>query len=101
MALRDYGREIAPELQHISGYIFKSRSPSCGIGDVQIYDNSGEPSYLGVGIFAQVLTSSWPLLPVIDECCLAQPEACADFVERVFSHRLWQDHSQYGVHIDE
>ncbi len=101
MALRDYTKQIAPELQNISGYIFKSRSPSCGIGDVQVYDNSGEPSSLGVGIFAQALTSYWPLLPVTDECCLAQPEARADFAERVFSYRHWQDHNQYGVQIDE
>ncbi len=101
MALRDYAKQIAPGLQNISGYIFKSRSPSCGTGDVQVYDNSGEPSALGVGIFAQALMSYWPLLPVTDERCLAQPEARADFVERVSSYRHWQDHNQYGVHIDE
>ncbi|MFQ5545209.1 MAG: DUF523 domain-containing protein [Acidiferrobacterales bacterium] len=101
VSLRDYAKEIARELQNISGYIFKSRSPSCGIDDVQVYDNSGEPSYLGVGIFAQALTSYWPLLPVTDECCLSQSETRADFVERVFSYRHWQDHNQYGVHIDE
>lgn len=101
IALRDYAKQIAPGLQNISGYIFKSRSPSCGIGDVQVYDNSGEPSALGVGIFAQALMSYWPLLPVTDECCLAQPEARADFVERVSSYRHWQDHNQYGVQIDE
>ncbi len=101
MALRDYAKEIAAELQHLSGYIFKSRSPSCGIGDVQVHDNSGEPSSLGVGIFAQALTSYWPLLPVTDECCLSQFETRADFVERVFSYRHWQNHNRYGAHIDE
>lgn len=101
MALRGYAKQIAPELQHISGYIFKSRSPSCGIGDVQVHDNSGEPNSLGAGIFAQALTSYWPSLPVTDERCLAQPKARADFVERVFSYRHWRDHNRYGVHIDE
>jgi uncharacterized protein YbbK (DUF523 family) len=101
MALRDYAKQIAPELQDISGYIFKSRSPSCGIGDVQVYDNSGEPSSLGVGIFAQALMSYWPLLPVTDEGYLAQSETRADFVERVSSYRHWQDHNQYGIQIDE
>lgn len=101
MALHDHAKQIAPELQNISGYIFKSRSPSCGIGDVQVYDNSDEPSSLGVGIFAQALMSYWPLLPVTDECCLAQPETRADFVERVFSHRHWQDHNQYDIQIDD
>lgn len=101
MALRDYAKQIAPKLQNINGYIFKSQSPSCGTGDVQVYDNSGEPSSLGVGIFAQALMSYWPLLPVTDECCLAQPEARADFIERVFAYQHWQDHNQYGVHIDE
>jgi uncharacterized protein YbbK (DUF523 family) len=101
MMLRGYAKEIAPELQHISGYIFKSRSPSCGIGDVQVHDDSGEPSYLGVGIFAQALTSRWPLLPVTDECCLAEPETRTDFIERVRSYRHWQEHNQYGAHIYE
>ena len=101
VALRDYAKQITPELQNISGYIFKSRSPSCGIGDVQVYDNSGELSSLGVGIFAQALTSYWPLLPVTDECRLAQAETRADFVDRVFSYQRWQDHNQYGAHTDE
>lgn len=29
--LRDYGERLAKELRNISGYIFKSRSPSCGM----------------------------------------------------------------------
>ena len=99
MALHDYAKQIAPELQDISGYIFKGRSPSCGIGDTPVYDNNGEPIYLGVGVFAQALMSYWPLLPVTDECCLAQIEARTGFIDRVFSYRRWQD--QHDAQIDE
>ena len=101
MALRDYARHVTPELENISGYVFKSRSPSCGIGDVQVYDDSGEPSSLGMGIFAQALTSYWPLLPVTDERSLAQIETRTHFIDRVISYRRWQDHNQAGVHADE
>ncbi len=98
LALRDYTREIAPELHGISGYVFKSRSPSCAIGDAQVYDPNGEPHAFGVGIFAQALMSCFPLLPVTDEVCLGKPEIRADFIDRVFSYRRWQGRDQYGAH---
>lgn len=90
LALREYAGQITPELRNISGYIFKSRSPSCSVGDAPIYDSNGEPSSLAAGIFAQTLMSYWPSLPVSDECRLARPEARADFIERVFAYQRRQ-----------
>lgn len=98
MELRDYTKEIAPQLRGISGYVFKSRSPSCGIGDAQVHDPSGEPYAFGVGIFAQALMSCFPMLPVTDEACLGKRETRADFIDRVFSYQRWQDRHQYDAH---
>lgn len=95
LALRDYAKQVASELQNISGYVFKSASPSCGFDDAVIYDCSGEPRALGGGIFARTLMCCWPSLPVTDEQRLAQAENRVDFVDRVLSYH------RYHAQIDE
>ena len=68
----------------LSGYVFKARSPSCGIGDVIIRDAGGERR--GRGLFAQALIEALPDLPVADEASLSDPAARARFLERVLHH---------------
>ena len=67
---RDRVREL--ETLGVSGYIFKARSPSCGIGDVP-------------GLFAHAVIEAIPDLPVADEGQLADPRARADFLQRVLA----------------
>ena len=69
----------------LSGYVFKTRSPSCGIGDVVIGDGGGERR--GRGLFAQALIDALPDLPVADEASLSDAVARARFLERVLHHR--------------
>jgi uncharacterized protein YbbK (DUF523 family) len=62
----------------LSGFVLKSRSPSCGPRDVPV--RGGRPS---PGMFAQVLMTAMPNLPVDDEEGLCDPEARAAFLARV------------------
>ena len=62
----------------LSGFVLKSRSPSCGPRDVPV--RGGHPS---PGMFAQVLMTAMPNLPVDDEEGLRDPEARAAFLARV------------------
>ena len=62
------------ELGPLDGYVFKARSPSCGVWTVQI---EGEGP-VGRGIFARVVTDRWPDMPVAEEDSVDD-----DFVERV------------------
>lgn len=88
--LTAFGRRMALELDDISGYIFKSRSPSCGTARVQVYGESGLPRAKGIGLYAREIMTRQPLLPVIDEEQLVDGAAQDNFIERVFAFRRWQ-----------
>jgi uncharacterized protein YbbK (DUF523 family) len=68
---RDRARELAA--LELSGYVFKARSPSCGIDDAVVHTVEGERR--GRGLFAQALIDALPDLPVTDEGALADPVA--------------------------
>jgi uncharacterized protein YbbK (DUF523 family) len=70
-----WARERVRGLQalHLSGYIFKARSPSCGIGDIP-------------GLFARAVVQAMPDLPIADEDDLADPYARGEFLRRVRAH---------------
>ena len=44
------------EQGNLDGFIFKSRSPSCGMRRVDVWDESGAPVRAGVGICARAFT---------------------------------------------
>jgi uncharacterized protein YbgA (DUF1722 family)/uncharacterized protein YbbK (DUF523 family) len=89
-ALEDYARGRVPELPAISGYILKSRSPSCGMARVKVYGEKGMPAGNGSGIYARVLMEELPLLPVEDEGRLHDPVLRENFVNRVYVYHRWQ-----------
>ncbi|NOY69637.1 MAG: DUF523 domain-containing protein [Deltaproteobacteria bacterium] len=56
------------EKEHLFAFIFKSRSPSCGICDVPVYDAStGEILSLGFGFFAHAFSARFGDIPTADE----------------------------------
>jgi uncharacterized protein YbgA (DUF1722 family) len=82
---------MSQELGDISGYIFKSRSPSCGIGDAPIHGQGRRRSTQnGVGLYAREWINRRPLLPVEDEARLLDPDVLDNFLERVFFYHRWQ-----------
>jgi len=82
---------------HLSGYVFKKDSPSCGTERVRIYNEHGMPSRDGVGLFAQAFIENFPLIPVEEEGRLCDPGLRENFIERVFSYRRYQDLLQNRV----
>lgn len=74
------------EDQKLSGYIFKSRSPSCGL-DVPI----GASGSRGRGKFSSAISSAFPLLPVEEETRLDDPSIRENFIERIFAYRRLED----------
>jgi uncharacterized protein YbgA (DUF1722 family)/uncharacterized protein YbbK (DUF523 family) len=73
----------------LSGYILKSKSPSCGMERIRIYTDKGMPGGNGVGLFAKALLGAFPLLPVEEEGRLNDAGLRDNFIVRVFSyHRL-------------
>src|SRR5688500_2498030 len=79
---RDRARELA--VLDLSGYVFKARSPSCGIDDVVVYAVDGERQ--GRGLFAQALIDALPDLPVTDEASLEDQAERVRFLDRVLRY---------------
>lgn len=82
---------LAGKTPLLDGFVFKSRSPSCGLGDAKISRRHGGPiRRKGTGLFALELKRAHPRLPVIDEIGLGHPERRENFLERLFAHRRWR-----------
>jgi uncharacterized protein YbbK (DUF523 family) len=67
----------------LSGYLFKARSPSCGIHAVPLYNQAGTANPEGMGLFAKAVRKAFPLIPITDEDHLANPVARKLFLSQV------------------
>lgn len=71
----------------VDGYVFKARSPTCGIHGIPLHTAKGPPAdRRHRGVFAAVVIDAHPLLPVEDEGRLRDAVLRETFVERVFAH---------------
>jgi uncharacterized protein YbgA (DUF1722 family)/uncharacterized protein YbbK (DUF523 family) len=80
----------------LDGYVLKKDSPSCGMERVKIYHGPGAPLKEGRGLFAAVLLSRLPDLPVEEEGRLNDPLLRESFVTRVFVHHRWREGEKAG-----
>ncbi len=88
-ALQRYAQQCQNVLDEVSGYVFKSRSPSCGVTTTPIMGRGRRPRH-GSGVFAAAVQRVYPLLPVIEEHHLNDPPRRDNFLERVFAYARWQ-----------
>ena len=97
VALEDFALNTAAGLGQISGYVFMSKSPSCGMERVKLYNAKGHAEKKGVGAYARVLMQSLPNLPCEEEGRLNDPMLRENFVNRVFTYRRWQSVREAGL----
>lgn len=71
---RQYLRDLKGE--DLCGFVLKSRSPSCGLPD---------------GIFASILVSTFPELPIEDDAGLVRAARRENFIERIFVFSRWRE----------
>ncbi len=75
----------------LDGYVFKAKSPSCGIRAIPRYRDDGQrdhgraADHAGRGLYAARVLSAFPLLAVEDEGRLNDPGLRDSFVERIFA----------------
>jgi uncharacterized protein YbbK (DUF523 family) len=83
-----FARQRVRELEslNLSGFIFKSNSPSCGIGGVSVFNADGMETQDSVGVFARAFMEYFPLMPVEEESRLHDPQAVKDFLERALAY---------------
>ena len=78
---------LASEAADLCGYVLKKDSPSCGMERVKTYGTGGMPERNGRGLFAAILMSRFPSLPIEEEGRLMDPRLRENFIERVFAFR--------------
>ena len=98
-------RALAKE--ELSGFVLKSKSPSCGMARVKVYPDAEariparDP---GVGLFAAALTAAFPNLPTEEEGRLHDAGLRENFIERVFAYArlraLWNDRWTLGALVE-
>ncbi|MCC5581443.1 DUF523 and DUF1722 domain-containing protein [Microtetraspora sp. AC03309] len=70
----------------VDGYIFKAKSPSCGIHGIPVYAGDAAADRRNRGVFAARIVDAHPLLPVEDEGRLNDDVLREAFIERIFAH---------------
>lgn len=83
-ALAGFAVRSAAELRErgVCGYLWQSRSPSCGRGSTPLFDAAGRQIGLGSGIQAASIARALPWLAVAEDTEVATPAAAWRFVLR-------------------
>ncbi len=99
-AMREYAERRVADLagMDLDGWVLKKDSPSCGLERVKVYPKgtSGAPTKDGRGIFAEILSTRLPDLPVEEEGRLNDPDLREAFISRVFVHHRWRESGRAG-----
>ena len=86
-AMHSFNAENLEELTrlNVSGFIFKTRSPSCGIQAVPIHQETSETTSV---LFARAFMKHFPKIPVIDEEQLQDKQARENFIARLHCEEI-------------
>lgn len=72
--------------ESICAIIFKSKSPSCGLGSALVYRENGYAKEKDDGLFAKMCKENFPLLPMEEEGRLSDSWLRENFVMQVFAY---------------
>ncbi|MGD8567728.1 MAG: DUF523 domain-containing protein [Gammaproteobacteria bacterium] len=81
--LVDYADHIHQSMPEICGYIFKSRSPSCGVASTPYFDPDGNQLGVMDGIYSGRIKQLAPTLPIVEEVQLTDKENQKAFEDAV------------------
>lgn len=84
------------EVDGLCGFVFKERSPSCGLSAVPLY-GCGTFEMFTTGMFANAVARCFPSMPLEEAERLNNPIVRKSFIERVFIYRcmkaVWKNES--------
>ena len=84
--MQNYCNTRPAQLNHLSGFVFKSRSPSCGLNSTPVFINGECVTENSSGLFARAMTSMYPKLPVIEEVDLEETDKYKQFIDDVYQY---------------
>ena len=84
--MNDFAKKFNNSLSEVDGFILKSRSPSCGIKDVNLYDKLDKGQVIGktTGLFAKEVLKKFEGLAIEDEGRLANHRIREHFLTKLF-----------------
>ena len=85
--MNDYCHNKLAELKQLNGFIFKSRSPSCGLNSTPVFINNKCVTENSRGVFARSLVNQFPNLPIIEDSTFTE-ESINHFIETVLQYAL-------------
>ncbi|HET8707056.1 MAG TPA: DUF523 domain-containing protein, partial [Pseudomonadales bacterium] len=74
----------------LCGFIWQSRSPSCGLGSTPLKNPAGEVIAHRSGVVAGFLANEFPWLPMREDTQLTSVEACMDFYAEIEWVQRWR-----------
>lgn len=80
-----YCQHKPADLEQLSGFIFKSRSPSCGLNSTPVFIDNECKTETSRGVFARSLCQSYPTLAIIEDSELQDQALLDRFIRSVFS----------------
>ncbi len=83
--MQQYCHTKPAELEQLSGFIFKSRSPSCGLNSTPVFINGECVTEHSRGIFARAICASYPELVVIEDTELEDTSTLNRFISAVLN----------------
>lgn len=84
--MQQYCDKKPEELGHLAGFVFKSRSPSCGLNSTPVFINGKCATDNGRGLFAKTLCLTYPKLIVIEDYALEDDYLRNQFIQLVFAN---------------
>lgn len=92
-----YGSSFADATAAVDGLLLKSRSPSCGVGDVKIHMEGVPVGTDGRGMFARVVAERYPDAACTDEVRLRDPEHRHHWLTRTWASARLREAAARGV----
>lgn len=84
--IQQYARDIKTELGDLSGYVVKSKSPSCGYNSSRLLVHKTHQISKTDGIFTARLRKYYPELPLCEETNLNDEDDVKNFLVRVIKY---------------
>ena len=83
----DYCHNKIPNINELNGFIFKSRSPSCGLHSTPVFIDGDCITETSSGVFARAVQTAYPNLPMIEETQLESQDLIDKFIKSTSSHK--------------
>jgi uncharacterized protein YbgA (DUF1722 family)/uncharacterized protein YbbK (DUF523 family) len=81
----------------LRGIIFKSKSPSCGLGSAKIYQDNGYCEGKDDGVFSAMCKERFPLLPMEEEGRLCDAWLRENFVMQLFAYDSFENFKSHAT----